>query len=290
MANQQRYALLTGIIIGTVATMLGSLASQYAALVMFVPIAPTPPPTISPAPGSTTKPTPLPGTTGVTSTPGSTSTTPATLPPVFIDPQFSMPAAVQPTGGVSPSFQQYGMPSDLAVPMNTTVPVTVPMGSAQVPATAPALGSSPVVTPGSQGQGTVQVYPSAPSAQPLPIAGNNGTTVMNATAPTGNCSDIVDNDQDSWIDFADPDCQGNSSWELLKQEPVEVTCNDGQDNDGDQWTDFADPDCQTRPSAPQQQQNSQTVQTPVDVTSPAANAPMNFGNFLFQMLTKLLAF
>jgi hypothetical protein len=54
------------------------------------------------------------------------------------------------------------------------------------------------------------------------------------------CSDGVDNDDDGWIDDADPDCDGG---EALEAGFGTTACNDGLDNDGDSLTDADDPDC-----------------------------------------------
>src|SRR5262249_18358203 len=57
-----------------------------------------------------------------------------------------------------------------------------------------------------------------------------------------NCADGLDNDGDSLIDCADPDCVGKTGPGGCLCAAAEI-CNDGCDNDGDGLTDCADPDC-----------------------------------------------
>jgi hypothetical protein len=56
---------------------------------------------------------------------------------------------------------------------------------------------------------------------------------------TGVCTDGLDNDQDGWIDMADPDCQVQG----METGFGTTECNDGVDNDGDTAVDAADPSC-----------------------------------------------
>ncbi len=61
------------------------------------------------------------------------------------------------------------------------------------------------------------------------------------TGTTGDCSDGVDNDKDTWTDTDDPDClSGEFEIGLGSSE-----CNDGLDNDGDSLVDGLDPDCES---------------------------------------------
>ena len=60
-------------------------------------------------------------------------------------------------------------------------------------------------------------------------------------SPETSCNDSQDNDCDTLIDAADPDCAPTCT----PTETPETSCNDGQDNDCDTLIDAADPDCQT---------------------------------------------
>lgn len=51
------------------------------------------------------------------------------------------------------------------------------------------------------------------------------------------CSDNEDNDNDSLVDCADPDCTDNTA---CKFENTDETCHDGTDNDQDAATDCMD--------------------------------------------------
>ena len=58
-----------------------------------------------------------------------------------------------------------------------------------------------------------------------------------------NCSDGVDNDNDTAIDCADIDCLGNPACVL-----TETNCSDGVDNDNDTAIDCVDADCVGNPA------------------------------------------
>jgi len=60
-------------------------------------------------------------------------------------------------------------------------------------------------------------------------------------AEPGTCVDLIDNDNDGWIDDVDPDCLTVNHPEAGGR--VGGTCNNGADDDGDGWTDFDDPVC-----------------------------------------------
>jgi hypothetical protein len=76
--------------------------------------------------------------------------------------------------------------------------------------------------------------------------------------PPASCSDTIDNDGDTLIDLADPDCTNGEprrvSSRISRIAPLvppgsegpsgSPTCSDGTDNDGDTLIDLADPDCQ----------------------------------------------
>jgi len=66
----------------------------------------------------------------------------------------------------------------------------------------------------------------------------NLNIVEDGVTPNQICSDGDDNDNDTFIDGADTDCQGGNP-------PGEGgSCSDGVDNESDGVTDAADPDCQ----------------------------------------------
>ncbi|MFZ5760241.1 MAG: choice-of-anchor F family protein [Thermodesulfobacteriota bacterium] len=71
---------------------------------------------------------------------------------------------------------------------------------------------------------------------PMP---SDGTTPP-PPEPETLCTDGLDNDGDSLIDCADPDCSGIS---VCGPEGILKTCSDGFDNDGDGLFDCADPGC-----------------------------------------------
>ena len=63
------------------------------------------------------------------------------------------------------------------------------------------------------------------------------------------CGDLTDNDGDSLVDCADPDCAGqlsvdpNAPLEILACQSAEANCTDNFDNDGDGLIDTDDSDC-----------------------------------------------
>jgi len=71
----------------------------------------------------------------------------------------------------------------------------------------------------------------------------NPASETSGGTPTGNCSDGEDNDNDGWIDAQDPSCTTANDNELQRIGPLE--CNDNVDNDEDGDVDSADADCPT---------------------------------------------
>ena len=64
--------------------------------------------------------------------------------------------------------------------------------------------------------------------------------------PGEDCQNLVDDDGDSLVDCADPDCEQDAVCQSFP--PMEVDCENGEDDDGDSLVDCADPDCeQTTP-------------------------------------------
>jgi hypothetical protein len=89
----------------------------------------------------------------------------------------------------------------------------------------------------------INADPAAPMVPPFAMAtaawGEPPTCTP--TEPTEvTCDDGIDNDCDTLIDAADPDCPTCT----ITEDP-EVTCDDGLDNDCDGFIDAADPDCPT---------------------------------------------
>jgi hypothetical protein len=71
----------------------------------------------------------------------------------------------------------------------------------------------------------------------------NPASESSGGASSGNCSDGEDNDNDGWIDALDPSCATANDAELGRNAGLE--CNDGVDNDEDGHIDIADADCPT---------------------------------------------
>ncbi|MDO8648285.1 MAG: hypothetical protein Q7R81_00715 [Candidatus Peregrinibacteria bacterium] len=83
------------------------------------------------------------------------------------------------------------------------------------------------------------------------------------------CNNVLDDDGDTFMDLADPDCQGNpmTASEGMPQAPVPVTqCNNTIDDDGDRFIDLADPDCQGNPAL-----NSEGIPVPPSVITQCNN-------------------
>jgi hypothetical protein len=77
------------------------------------------------------------------------------------------------------------------------------------------------------------------------ILPSNTVTVTTQSPPPPECSDGIDNDGDTFIDYpADPGCTSASDTTESPNPPPPVECNDGIDNDGDTLIDYpADPGC-----------------------------------------------
>ena len=67
--------------------------------------------------------------------------------------------------------------------------------------------------------------------------------IVPESEPSYACSDMIDNDGDSFVDRDDPGC--SSARDQDETDPAEATvCSDSQDNDQDGFIDLNDPDCQ----------------------------------------------
>lgn len=90
------------------------------------------------------------------------------------------------------------------------------------------------------GAGIEAVGPVAPDAPPAPSV----PAAPKKVATESNCTDGLDDDNDTVFDCADADCAEDAACQPGGSEGDEASCSDWIDNDGDGFTDCDDVDCQ----------------------------------------------